>query len=72
MSASCELVACASRKERQVEIQLIEGKPLDATKDMVGLPRDLELARLKEVIAHLNALLEIDGVNSRDARNTLV
>ena len=36
------------------------------------MPRDPELALLKEAIAKLNALFEIDGVNENDARNILV
>lgn len=68
-----ELVAYAIRKEREAEIQLSEGKPLDPISDIGGgLPRDPELAMLKEAIAKLNALFEIDGVNESDARNILV
>lgn len=68
-----ELVAYAIRREREAEIQLTEGKPLDPITDIGGgVPRDPELALLKEAIAKLNALFEIDGVNESDARNILV
>lgn len=67
------LVAYAIRKEREAEIRLTEGKPLDPLQDIGGgVPRDPELALLKEAIAKLNALFEIDGVNENDARNILV
>jgi type I restriction enzyme R subunit len=67
------LVAYAIRKEREAEIRLTEGKPLDPIEDVGGgVPRDPELALLKEAIAKLNALFEIDGVNENDARNILV
>ena len=67
------LVAYAIRKEREAEIKLTEGKPLDPLQDIGGgVPRDPELALLKEAIAKLNALFEIDGVNENDARNILV
>lgn len=67
------LVAYAIRKEREAEIKLTEGKPLDPIQDVGGgVPRDPELALLKEAIAKLNSLFEIDGVNENDARNILV
>ena len=36
------------------------------------MPKDPELALLKEAIAKLNALFEIEGVTENDARNILV
>jgi type I restriction enzyme R subunit len=67
------LVAYAIRKEREADIRLTEGKALDPVQDIGGgVPRDPELALLKEAIAKLNSLFEIDGVNENDARNILV
>ena len=68
-----ELVAYAIRKERDAEIKLVEAGQLDPSTELGGgLPKDPELALLKEAIAKLNALFEIDGVNENDARNILV
>lgn len=67
------LVAYTIRKEHDADIKLTEGKQLDPIKDIGGgIPKDPELALLKEAIAKLNALFEIDGVNENDARNILV
>lgn len=68
-----ELVAFAIRKEREAELKLVEGKPLDPIKDLGGgLPKDPELLLLKEAVEKLNALFELDGVNENDSRNILV
>lgn len=68
-----ELVAYAIRKEREADIKLVEGKPLDPSNDVgSGVPHDPELALLKEAVAKLNALFEMDGVNENDSRNILV
>lgn len=68
-----ELVAYAIRKEREADIQLSEGKPLDPIKDVGGgLPSDPQMALLKEAVEKLNSLFEIDGVNENDARNILI
>ncbi len=68
-----ELVAYAIRKERDADLKLLEGAQLDpVTAVGGGVPKDPELALLKEAIAKLNALFEIEGVTENDARNILV
>jgi len=68
-----ELVAYAIRKERDADLKLMEGAQLDpVTAVGGGVPKDPELALLKEAIAKLNALFEIEGVTENDARNILV
>ena len=68
-----ELVAYAIRKERDADLKLMEGAQLDPVTALGGgVPKDPELALLKEAIAKLNALFEIEGVTENDARNILV
>ena len=68
-----ELVAYAIRKEHEADMKLTEGKQLDPIQDVGGgLPRDPQLALLKEAVEKLNALFEIEGVNENDIRNILV
>jgi type I restriction enzyme R subunit len=68
-----ELVAYAIRKEREADMKLTEGKQLDPIQDVGGgLPRDPQLALLKEAVEKLNALFEIEGVNENDIRNILI
>lgn len=68
-----ELVAYAIRKEHEADMKLKEGKQLDPIQDVGGgLPRDPQLALLKEAVEKLNALFEIEGVNENDIRNILV
>jgi type I restriction enzyme R subunit len=68
-----ELVAYAIRKERGADLKLMEGAQLDpVTAVGGGVPKDPELALLKEAIAKLNALFEIEGVTENDSRNILV
>jgi type I restriction enzyme R subunit len=68
-----ELVAYAIRKERDANLKLLEGAQLDpVTAVGGGAPKDPELALLREAVAKLNALFEIEGVTENDARNILV
>lgn len=68
-----ELVAYAIRKEREADIKLVEGAQLDPSTEVGGgLPKDPQLALLKEAIARLNSLFQIEGVTESDARNILV
>lgn len=67
------LVAYAIRKEREADIKLVDGKPLEPSNDVgSGVPHDPELALLNEAIAKLNSLFELEGVNENDSRNILV
>jgi hypothetical protein len=68
-----ELVAYAIRKEREANLKLTEGSQLDPKTELGrGVPKDPQLALLREAVARLNALFEIEGANENDARNILV